>query len=130
MNLDPGQSGRVIDVRIDEEFGKWVLRTIRDGLRPRFLVCLGLKGKPEALELLTRAFNEFDPRKPHAEHALECYRRSRYVFQGWDCQGPAGNPIKLVLWPQHPSWAPFTKFETWRKACQEFADRHHRLIRP
>ena len=128
MNLDSSRSGKASDVRIDEKFGRWVLRTIRDGLRPRFLVCFGLKGKPEAMELLAHAFG-IDPATPH-EHRLECYERKRLVFREWDCEGSTGNPVKLVLWPQHPSQAPFTNMNIWRNACQEFAHRHRGLIRP
>lgn len=130
MNLDPNRSGKASDVRVDPVFGEWVLRTIRDKLRPRFMICLGLKGKPDAVKLLSQAFDEFDPARPHAEFALECYRRSRYVFQEWDCVGSGGNRIKLVLWPQHPSRSPFTNLETWRGACREFSDRHRGVIRP
>ena len=128
MNLDSNRRGQASDVRIDEKFGRWVLRTIRDGLRPRFLICLGLKGKPSAIELLVQAF-KIDAVKPH-EHALACYRERRLIFREWDCEGSAGNPIKLVMWPQHPSRAPFTNLEIWRNACQEFGDRHNGLIRP
>lgn len=128
MNLDPGQSGQASDVRVDEEFGRWVLRTIRDGLRPRLLVCFGLKGKPEAMELLAQAFG-IDTAAAH-EHRLACYKPKRLLFREWDCEGSGGNPIKLVLWPQHPSRAPFTHLEIWRNASEEFADRHRGLIRP
>lgn len=128
MNLDSNQMGQASDVRINEKFGRWVLRTIRDRLRPRFLICLGLKGKPEAIKLLAQAF-KLDAVKPR-EHRLACYQERRLFFREWDCEGSAGNLIKLVLWPQHPSRAPFTNFEIWRHACQEFADRHHGLIRP
>ena len=130
MNLDPNRSGKARDVPIDPAFGEWVLRTIRDKLRPRFLICLGLKRKPEAVELLSEVFDGFDAAKPYDEHPLACYRRSRYVFQEWDCAGSHGNQIKLVLWPQHPSRAPFTNLETWRGACEEFAGRHRGLVRP
>ena len=130
MNLDPNRSGKASDVRIDPAFGEWVLRTIRDKLRPRFVICLGLKGKPEAVRLLSQAFDGFDAAKPHAEHPLECYGRSRYVFQEWDCTGSHGDQMKLVLWPQHPSRSPFTNLETWRDACREFSDRHRGVIRP
>ena len=44
MSLDTRRSGSVSDVWIDPVFGRWVLRTIRDRLRPRYLVCFGLKG--------------------------------------------------------------------------------------
>lgn len=130
MNLDPNRSGQAGNVRIDPAFAEWVLRTIRDKLRPRFVICLGLKRKPEAVKLLSQAFDGFDAARPHAEHRLQCYRRSRYVFQEWDCTGSHGDRMKLVLWPQHPSRSPFTNLDIWRDACREFADRHRGLIRP
>ena len=127
MNLDPSRSGKASDVHIDERFGRWVLRTIRDGLRPRFLICVGLMGKPVAIKLLAQAF-KIDVVNPK-EYELACYQERRLIFREWDCEGSAGNPIKLVLWPQHPSRPPFTNLEIWRNACQEFGDRHHGLIR-
>lgn len=130
MNLNPNRSGRASDVEIDPVFGEWVLRTIRDKLRPRFVVCLGLKRKPEAVELLSRVFDGFDTARPHAQYPLKCYQERRYVFQEWDCKGPQGNEIKVVLWPQHPSRSPLTNLEIWRGACQEFSERHRGLIRP
>lgn len=130
MNLDPNRSGKASDVPIDGVFGEWVLETIRDKLRPRFVICLGLKGKREAVDLLSTVFDGFELSKPHAEHPLECYQRSRYVFQEWDCTGSHGSQIKVVLWPQHPSRAPFTNLETWRDACLEFAGRHRGRLRP
>ena len=130
MNLDSSRSGEASGVQIDPVFGEWVLSTIRDGLRPRIVICLGLKSKPEAIRLLAQAFGEFDIAKPHTEHPLECYKKTRLVFREWDCTGPTGNQIKIVLWPQHPSRSPFTNLETWQGACQEFADRHRCLIRP
>ena len=128
MNLDPSRSGQASNVRIDERFARWVLRTIRDGLRPRFLIGFGLKGKPETMELLAQVF-KIDAVKPQ-EYPLAGYQEKRLVFREWNCEGSAGNSIKLVLWPQHPSRAPFTNPEIWRNACQEFVDRHHGLIRP
>ena len=130
MSLDTKRSASVSDVRIDPVFARWVLRTIRDRLRPRYLVCFGLKSKREALGLLEETFDAFARGKPHAEHRFRGYDRSRLVFQEWDCTGPSGNKMKIVQWPQHPSRAPFTSFPFWQQACREFADRHRRLIRP
>ena len=130
MSLDTRRSGRVRDVQIDPAFGRWVLRTIRDRLRPRYLVCFGLKSKKEALGLLEETFDGFARGKPHAEHRFRGYERSRLAFQEWDCTGLSGNKMKIVQWPQHPSRAPFTSFPLWQQACREFADRHRRLVRP
>lgn len=130
MSLDTKRSGSVRDVQIDPVFGRWVLRTIRDRLRPRYLVCFGLKRKNEALGLLEETFDGLTPKKPHAKHQFQGYDRRRLVFEEWDCTGPSDNEMKIVQWPQHPSRAPFTSFPLWQQACREFADRHGRLVRP
>lgn len=129
MNLDTRRSGSASNVRIDPAFAAWVLRTVRDKLRPRFLVCFGLRRRADAAGLLAAAFG-FHATAPHAEHALACYRRRRLTFQEWDCTGPSGNHIKIVHWPQHPSRPPFTSIDVWQAACREFVDRHGHLLRP
>ncbi len=130
MNLDTRRSGKGSDVRIDPVFGEWILRTIRDKLRPRFLVCLGLKGKKDAVKLLSSVFDGFDLASPNQEYRFKSYTRKHLAFQEWDCVGPLGNHVKIVLWPQHPSQSPFTNLETWREACEEFANRHRAIVQP
>ena len=130
MNLSIESSGNQRDVQIDPIFAEWVLRTIRDKLRPKYLVCLGLKSSEEAKGLLSRVFKEFNSHQPQATFRLECYKKKRYEFQEWDCEGDSGNQVKLVFWPQHPSRAPLTRDSMWAAACQEFADRHQDLVTP
>ena len=72
MNLDPRRSGKARDVRIDPTFGEWLLRTIRDRLQPRFVICLGLRAKRVAVNLLEQTFG-FDGGRPHDEYSLACY---------------------------------------------------------
>ena len=81
MNLDTGRSGRASAVRIDPSFARWILATIRDRLRPRFLVCLGLDSKTEAGTLLAEAFDGFNPRRPHCEHLFHADRA--WKFREW-----------------------------------------------
>ena len=92
MNLDTGRRGQARAVRIDPSFARWVLATIRDRLRPRFLVCLGLVSKPEAGLLLAEAFDGFDPRSPHNEVAFHADGKA-WKFREWDTACPAGNAI-------------------------------------
>ena len=133
MNLSPGRSGKASDVNVEERFAEWVVQTIRDRLRPRILVCLGLKthraGPGRALAtLLDRSFDDFRADRPHVAHAFE-HGAKRYEFLEWDVTGPLGNAIKVVHWPQHPSRVPFGAFEVWERACREFVARHPRLVR-
>ena len=130
MNLDTARSGKASDVQFDPVFGAWVLRTIRDQLQPRFLVCLGLRTSRGANTLLEQAFDGFDRKRPHAEPRLACYQDKRLTFREWDCTAPTGNELKIVHWPQHPSRPEFNAFAPWQAACREFATRHRDLIRP
>ena len=95
MNLDAGRSGWASAVRIDPSFARWILATIRDRLRPRFLVCLGLVSMAEAGTLLAEAFDGFNPRRPHCEHPFHADGRV-WKFREWDTVGPAGNAMKIV----------------------------------
>ena len=128
--LDPGRSGAARDVRINPEFAGWVLRAIRDHLRPRHLICLGMKGHRDAARLLEQTFDGFVRARPHREHRFRFYERSELTFQEWDVEGPHGNKTTVVFWPQHPRRAPFTRFDFWQAACREFAERHGADIRP
>ena len=127
MNLDPHRSSRASEARMDAAFGTWVLRTIRDRLQPRIVICLGLRNKPDAMRLLADELG-FEGDVPGVEYPMTCYQEKRYTFREWDCVGPAGNELKVVQWPQHPSRAPFTNRETWRGACREFAERNGQLL--
>lgn len=129
MNLDTGRSGQATAVRIEPRFARWILATIRDHLRPRFLVCLGLVSKKEAGHLLAEAFDGFEQRHPHDEFTFHADGKA-WQFREWDIVCPLGNAIKVVYWPQHPSRPPFVDSRNWVRACQEFANRHRDLIRP
>lgn len=133
MNLSPGRSGKTSEVAVDERFAGWVVQTIRDRLRPRLLVCLGLKNRRagpgrDLAHLLERSFAGFRSDRPDIARGFE-HGGKRYEFQEWDVTGPWGNAIKVVYWPQHPSRVPFGAFEVWERACLEFVHRHADLLR-
>ena len=129
MNLATVASASASDVQIDDAFARWVLATIRDGLRPRVLVLLGLRGRLKELSrLFADIFEGFDVRHPHHEYALEKYQAKRLVFREWEFPGNHGSPLLLVDWPQHPSRSPFSDPRWWRAACEQFAARRSSLI--
>ena len=128
--LNPGRSGEASSVTVDPAFAGWVLRSIRDQLRPRFLVCFGMKGNCTVAELLKDTFVGFDRKTPCTARRFEGYLRSKLTFEEWEVIGPNGNRILIVYWPQHPRRAPFSSPEYWQAACQEFAERHGGRIRP
>lgn len=127
MNLDPRRSGSASDATIDPTFAAWVLRTIEGGLRPRWLVCLGLKGlllKPREDPALREAFQsilKLDLNKPDKKYQL---RESHYCFREWEVRTAAGASLTVVFWPNSPSRPPFQDFGKWCAACEQFKDRH------
>ncbi len=129
MNLDSGRSGSASAVNIDQIFAEWVLRTIKYGLRPRWLICLGLKAKLRPARVEGRIFEsifELDLRKPDAEYQLNVW--PKYSFREWEVH-TGGTPLTVVLWPNHPSRLPFRDFLKWCDACEQFKDRHARTMR-
>ena len=132
VNLSTKPSGSARDAQISPPFARWVLETIRDGLRPRVLVLLGLRGllkeNRELSRLFANTFDGFDVRKPHSTYRFEEYQRKRFVFREWNSAAFQGSPLLLVDWPQHASQHPFTIIDMWRAACEQFAARRSSLI--
>ena len=128
--LDPARSGAAREGRIKPEFAGWVLWAIRDHLRPCHLVCFGMKAHRDAARLLEQTFDGFERARPDREHPFHSYKRSELTFQEWDVEGPRGNKTTIVPGPQHPRRAPFSRFDIWQAASQEFAERHGVDTRP
>ena len=102
-----------------------VLRTIEGGLRPRWLVCLGLKGLLDQNRPVREAFEsilKLDLDKPHEKYRL---LESKYHFREWRVRTGSA-PLTVVFWPNHSSRHPFTGTDIgkWRDACEQFKERH------
>ena len=134
LNLHTGRSAEAKDVVVRPDFAAWLLRTIRDGLRPRVVVMLGLRGylrrtNRKTAEAFEECFPRFSIKKPHREVRFAAYREKRYVFREWDIACANGNEMKLIMWPQTPSRPPFSqKPELWQASCDEFADRYRDIF--
>ena len=137
MNLSPERSGSASKVKIDPSFARWVLRTIRYGLRPRWLVCLGLttRLKDKENRTLRQAFEsllDLDIDKPDEKYPFESERppinsKATYYFLEWEV--PTGDiPLTVVFWSQHPSRPPLNTCAKWRSASERFLDRHAKDI--
>lgn len=132
VNLSTKPSGRACEAKISPSFARWVLETIRDRLRPRVLVLLGMRGLLEKNRELSRLFADtfdgFNIREPHSTYRFEKYQQKRFVFREWNSAALQGSPLLLVDWPQHASQHPFTIIDWWSAACEQFAARRSSLI--
>jgi len=129
MNLNPFRAGSANDVEFDPDFVKWVLHIISEHLRPRILVCLGLKGRlnGDAKHLFEETFSGLNFR--HAQSfVFKAYEDKRLTFDELEIPNRGDYPMLLVSWPNHSSRAPFSNSDLWEKSCEEFRDRHRHLI--
>ena len=136
MNLDTEARGEAKDVSVVLPFASWVLETLRDILRPRVLVLLGLKTFLEHREnravkqLVESTFPGLKLARPQAIHRVEALGPASYVFREWDIRLPDGREMKLVLWPQRIARAPIgSSLNRWREVCEEFKGRHEAILR-
>lgn len=132
LNLDTGQNGEARNVTVKADFASWIVRTISNGLRPRFVVMLGLSTYLHAnryvAEILEDAFPGFELKRPHREVHFDAYSQKRLVFREWDIPCKNGDELTIVMWPQHPSRAPFSNSALWHASCTEFAKRYQHVL--
>ena len=134
MNLDTRERVKPEDVVKDPRLAIWILETLRDKLRPRILVLVGLKGHLEENRQLRSLFEEVFKGFRLAYPLRKCLfkghtGRNSYYFSEWELRCPDGHEVLIVMWPNHPSRHPFADFDLWKAACGEFRDRHVSLLR-
>ena len=122
LNLAQPRHGSASEVDVDLDFVRWLLKTIKHKLRPRFLVCLGLNDKLKK-EPIRSAFETTFVLK--LDEPDDKYRFDGYFFREWNV---AEGQLKIVFWPNHPSRHPFTNLENWKTACEEFKNRNSKLV--
>ena len=70
--------------------------------------------------MLALGRNSVDFTKPDRIKPFEGYPKKCLYFREWDFERPDGKSLTLVLWPQHPSRAPFTNVEIWNQSVSEY----------
>jgi hypothetical protein len=107
LNLSTGRAGRATNARIDPATTTWVGDLLGARLRPRVVIGVGL-GSVVADADFKRAWGRsalpIDWARPVVEMPLEGYA---YRFRMWECETDRGQPLTLMLWPNHPSRHPF-----------------------
>ncbi|MEQ8651222.1 MAG: hypothetical protein RIC87_02035 [Kiloniellales bacterium] len=132
LDLSTGASGEAANVSIDQRFGTWVLRLARDRLRLRVIICLGfvsiLRNNAAMRIAFESSFGNIDLARPQAIYPFRAYTEKRFLFREWDVVTTYGNPIKVVVWPQHPGRVPMTNADLWKTSCEEFKTRHEQIF--
>jgi hypothetical protein len=124
LNLGTGQNGTAGDAAIEKRILRWVSLLLYSKFQAKLLICFGLWGlirKEEHSELwassggLAVAWN-----KPDAESAF-----GKHQFRLWKARRADGQPMAVLMWPNHPSRPPFAGGPdgvAW-KAAKRQADR-------
>jgi hypothetical protein len=125
MNFSTGQNGESRNVVPRRQFATWVLNTIKDKLRPQTLILVGLKGflqtNREIKATFESVFNGVNLTNPDRVLPLRSYTEKALTFSAWRSTTKNGAPLNIIMWPQHPSRAPFTNENQWKASCAEFA---------
>ena len=124
MNLSTGASGKASEVTVQRELANWVARVISGGLRPRYVIGLGLTSalrRPDVQTALSKlGTNVVDFTKPDRVRPFSGYQKMNLVYREWDFIRPDGGMLTFVSWPQHPSRAPFTNSQIWSDSVSEY----------
>ena len=132
LNLSTDTSGKAHKAAVEPDFCRWVLETIRDGLRPLVLIRLGMRTtiSPAAKRTFREMFPGFHENRHHRIYRFRANPgNDNRWFREWNSETKAG-PLLIVDWPQHPAWPPFgkSKDEVWFQACREFVEQNSGMI--
>lgn len=116
MNMDTAPQGDASKVQLREEVADWVVQTICQRMRPRFLICLGLNGRTD--EVLRRVDPTMVGQPPDAIVDFEA--RTQYKFRIWVRREQGRKPMLITFWPQHPSRPPFNNPSLWEQSVRQF----------
>ncbi len=126
MNLSTEASGQAANVVTQEKMATWVTTVISNHLRPRYVIGVGLTTalkNPEIQKSMSAlGRNSVDFTKPTRVKPFEGYPKKNLYFREWDFERPDGRSLTLVLWPQHPSRAPFTNAQIWNQSVSEYCE--------
>lgn len=125
MNLASGASGEASNVMIDPVFARWAIDTSFRRLRPRYVVCVGLKGFLKNHRWLLDAISEytgcsFNPDRPPISKPFNASTKTRLTFSAWPLLNDTREHQHLILFPQHPGKPPMKSPEIWDEATCEF----------
>jgi hypothetical protein len=109
---------------VQRELAYWVVRAISGGLRPRYVVGLGLTSalrKSDVQAALTNlGTRPVDFTRPDRVRPFHGYQKASLAYREWDFTRPDGGMLTFVSWPQHPGRAPFTNRQIWEESVLEY----------
>lgn len=107
FNLGIGSARKATDNDIEEDYVKWVSQLLNSTHSPDLVILFGLRGKLANQEK-AKWWNHdkglyVDWREPNESIQFTGYANGGYSFKEWSMVNSNGHPIRLVMWPNHPS---------------------------
>lgn len=124
LNLGTGQYGVASNAAIEAKIVKWVATQLYSRFEAKVVVCFGLWGlmrKPHHNELWKSSGGlPLDWQNPDATSSFR-----NLSFRLWKTERADGQPVAVLMWPNHPSRPPFAggpERSSWQ-AAKRHADK-------
>ncbi len=123
LNLGTGQNGVGANAELEPQIIRWVSSLLANHFRPDVVVVFGWLGRLNEIGQYWNHANglHVDWNSPTALVKFKADGRN-YRFRIWMGKNKAGDVIKIIGWPNHPSRRPFTGGEKgveWKRALSE-----------
>jgi len=124
LNLGTGSAGRASTADVERDYVEWVSYLLNTKFKADLVVLFGLK-KILTNETVNAWWNhdkglKIDWNSPSEILPFEGYTKRSYKFRIWRAENQLGHKSLIVLWPNHPSRAPFRNLDVWRASVSEF----------
>jgi len=124
LNLGTGSAGAATKMDVERDVIRWVSKLLNKDLEPDAVILFGLKAILSDIEISSWWNHEDGLKinwlKPDMQKSFNSYKKIKYYYRMWNATNDRGKNIKLVLWPNHPSRAPFLNYDIWQKSIDEF----------
>ncbi len=124
LNLGTGAAGSATKMDVERDIIKWVSKLLNKVHEPDTVILFGLKAILSDNEISSWWNHDGGLKinwlKPDIQKPFNSYKKRRYYYRIWNTTNARGKNIKVVLWPNHPSRAPFSNYDIWQKSIDEF----------
>jgi hypothetical protein len=104
-----------------------VSKLLNETHSPDLVVLFGLNGILKDDEI-SGWWNEsglpVDWKNPPNTLRFNGYSQTNYYFREWTVKNSKNHPIRLVIWPNHPSRPPFSDLSIWKQSVNEYFDNY------
>lgn len=123
---------------VEKDIVKWISCLLNSVHDPDLVILFGLTSIMRDAEIRSWWNDErglyVDWERPR-ERQFRGYSKKSLLYREWQVQNARRHRMRIVIWPNHPSRAPFTDFDTWKLSVREYLEidsecRHHAAAVP